>query len=153
MKAKKLTLSLEPRLSELESLRRALLDFGERHGLDKKCILETNLALDELFTNIVSYGCCEGARQQIRISLVCEPESMTITVQDNGPAFNPIEAEPPDTDCGIERRRVGGIGIHLVKNMMDDLAYQRAGDRNILKMKKRIHPGNSPENDPENGKA
>ena len=59
-------------------------------------------------------------------------------MEDCGIPFNPVEAEAPDLQSGLEERAIGGMGIHIVKNIMDDIKYERKGDKNILTLTKRL---------------
>ena len=63
---------------------------------------------------------------------------VTIRIEDDGISFNPLETKPPDLDCTLEERDIGGLGIHLIKGYMDDIDYQRRGKQNILTIKKNI---------------
>jgi anti-sigma regulatory factor (Ser/Thr protein kinase) len=66
---------------------------------------------------------------------------VTVTVEDDGVPFNPLEATEPDLDRPLEERSIGGLGIHLVKNLMDDVEYRREAGRNYLVMRKRVPAG------------
>ena len=107
-------------------------------GLSKKCIFEANLALDELFTNIISYGFDDKNEHTIRITISLQNDELVFNIEDDGMPFNPTEAETPDLECTIEECRIGGLGIHLAKNLMDEVCYQRCKDKNILTLKKNI---------------
>jgi anti-sigma regulatory factor (Ser/Thr protein kinase) len=107
-------------------------------GLSKKCIFEANLALDELFTNIISYGFDDKNEHTIRITISLQNDELVFSVEDDGIPFNPTEVETPDLECTIEECRIGGLGIHLAKNLMDEVCYQRCKDKNILTLKKNI---------------
>lgn len=139
MADKKLSIRLETKLSELETLRSALEGFGAETDMYCKDAFALNLVLDELFTNIVSYGFDdEQPGRYVDISLEKTGRDVSVVVEDNGKPFNPLTVSPPDTTEDLEARTAGGIGIHLAKNMMDHLDYRRLGDKNILKLKKRL---------------
>ena len=125
-------------MSELDALCQKLEKFGESMGLSKKCIFEANLALDELFTNIISYGFDDKNEHTIRITISLQNDELVFNIEDDGIPFNPTEAESPDLECSIEECRIGGLGIHLAKNLMDEVCYQRCKDKNILTLKKNI---------------
>ena len=97
---------------------------------------KVNLVLEELGLNILTHG-GKGRDQgpEIEIVLKSENDSLTIEVSDDGRPFNPLEdAEDPDTDGLIEERPIGGLGVHLVRTLMDDLSYERTEGKNYLKM-------------------
>jgi serine/threonine-protein kinase RsbW len=133
-----ITFELENRPSELNTLREHLEKYGESIGLTRKCVFEVNLALEELFTNIFSYGFEDTAEHRIKIQICCAQETLIIQIEDDGIPFNPIEAELPDTESSPEERKIGGLGIHLIKQFMDGIEYKRIGNRNVLTMKKKI---------------
>ena len=138
MAKNKVSFKLKSNLSELDALCQKLEKFGESMGLSKKCIFEANLALDELFTNIISYGFDDKNEHTIRITISLQNDELLFNIEDDGIPFNPTEAETPDLECTIEECRIGGLGIHLAKNLMDEVCYQRCKDKNILTLKKNI---------------
>ena len=138
MAKNKVSFKLKSNLSELDALCQKLEKFGESMGLSKKCIFEANLALDELFTNIISYGFDDKNEHTIRITISLQNDELLFNIEDDGLPFNPTEVETPDLECTIEECRIGGLGIHLAKNLMDEVCYQRCKDKNILTLKKII---------------
>ncbi|MGD9042802.1 MAG: ATP-binding protein [Desulfobacterales bacterium] len=138
MAKNKVSFKLKSNLSELDALCQKLEEFGQSMGLSKKCIFEANLALDELFTNIISYGFDDKNEHTIRITISLQNDELVFSVEDDGIPFNPTEVETPDLECTIEECRIGGLGIHLAKNLMDEVCYQRCKDKNILTLKKNI---------------
>ena len=138
MAKNKVSFKLKSNLSELDALCQKLEKFGESMGLSKKCIFEANLALDELFTNIISYGFDDKNEHTIRIAISLQNDELVFNIEDDGLPFNPTEVETPDLECTIEECRIGGLGIHLAKNLMDEVCYQRCKDKNILTLKKNI---------------
>ena len=121
--------------------RQTLLDvvdaFCRRAGGDEQGVGRIRLALDELFTNIVSYAYDDDGSHRITVELLRSPAGMvTITLIDDGRAFNPLDQPPPDLDSDIEDRAIGGLGIHLVKTFTDSCDYRRDGDTNRLTITK-----------------
>lgn len=135
---KHLNFSLTNKLEEIPTLAQAIEDFAEVNNLPGQLIFQVNLCLDELLTNTISYGFPEGGEHVISVGMTLEGEKMVITIRDDGIAFNPLEQSEPDTSQGIEERPIGGLGIHLVRNMMDEIEYRRESGKNILVMKKHI---------------
>ncbi len=111
-------------------------ELGLREEWPDSLVFKVNLVLEELGLNILSYGGAGVDRSpEIEITLVSEDDSLTIEVSDDGRPFNPLEdAAVPDVEALLDERSVGGLGVHLVRTMMDDLSYRRAEGRNLLKM-------------------
>jgi len=138
MAKNKVSFKLKSNLSELDALCQKLEKFGQSKGLSKKCIFEANLALDELFTNIISYGFDDKNDHTISITISLQNDELVFSIEDDGVPFNPTKVETPDLECTIEECRIGGLGIHLAKNLMDEVCYQRCNDKNILTLRKNI---------------
>ena len=138
MIADRVSLELKNSLSELGTLGSSLEEFGEALGLSSKILFEISLSLEELFSNIVSYGYTDDAVHWIKLTISHEDEILIIRLEDDGIPFNPLTAEEPDCECPIEERKIGNLGIHLTKKFMDDMIYERKGNRNILTVKKKI---------------
>ena len=134
----KISFKLKNSLSELDTLREHLERYAESIGLPKKCTFEINLALEELFTNIFSYGFTDNTEHWIKIKISHDDETLIIRIEDDGVPFNPIAAEKPDIESPPEERKIGGLGIHLIKQLMDEIAYERIDNHNFLTMKKTI---------------
>ena len=124
--------------SELNTLCRKLEKFGNSLGLTKKCIFQLNLALDELFTNIITYGFTDDADHWIEIAISHEDGILVIRVEDTGVPFDPGMIKSPASVRTAEDCEVGGLGIHLIKKLMDDVRYERCGDKNIVTLRKNI---------------
>jgi serine/threonine-protein kinase RsbW len=125
--------------SEVEKLSRLVEAFGDVHGLPKQSLFRVNLALDEVITNIIRYAYNDnGLPHPIVVRLAFEEGVLAAQVEDDGRAFNPLEVPAPDVDATIEERPIGGLGIHLVRSMMDSVEYRRVDGRNVFIMKKRL---------------
>ena len=127
---------LKSQLSELNSLCRHLEDCGDVMELPQKCLFEINLGLDELFTNIISYGFEDESEHQIKFSLAKDKETLVVEVEDDGKPFNPLDVASPEVSADLDEVNIGGMGIHLVKKLMDDIVYQRVEGKNKLVLKK-----------------
>jgi serine/threonine-protein kinase RsbW len=137
-KPKTFSFTLKNDIAELKILCRQLESIGGALGLPQRFVFEINLALDELFTNIISYGFNDRSEHAIQVRVAADDSVLTITVEDDGIPFNPIEQTEPRIPATIEDCTVGGLGIYLIKNLMDDVAYQRNQEKNILTLKKKI---------------
>lgn len=133
-----LEMKLMNRLSELESLHETLTEFGQRHGLGPGIVHDLTLALEEILTNIISYGYTDEREHEIRVRVKAQPGEVIAEVEDDGQSFNPLAASEPDLEMPLEDRALGGLGIHFVRQLMDGLEYQRQEGKNLLLMKKYV---------------
>jgi anti-sigma regulatory factor (Ser/Thr protein kinase) len=125
-------------LSELERLSQGVSSWCGVNAVSAEAEYQVNLALDEIVSNVIRHGWKDGGEHQLRVSLSCVGNELTVEVEDDARPFNPLEAPPPDLTKSLEERAVGGLGIHLVRQIMDGLEYRRQDGRNFLVMKKRI---------------
>ena len=138
MARKEYSFELKNSLSELDNLCEYLEDFGQKIGLSKKLIFEINLSLDELFTNIISYGFKDEDEHIIKVTITPQNEELGLHIEDDGIPFNPIDFETPDVAGSVENCNIGGLGIHIMRKLMDEICYQRCGDKNVLTLKKTL---------------
>ena len=143
MAKKSYSFELKSSLSELDRLCQNLETFGKKFGFSKKLIFEINLALDELFTNIISYGFKDDEEHVIKVTLTPQNDELCLCIEDDGKPFNPIDFETPDVSCSVENCKIGGLGIHIMKKLMDEVCYQRCGDKNVLNLKKKLETDKS----------
>lgn len=129
---------LRNNLSELATLSEKMEGVGQALNLSRRCLFEMNLALDELFTNILSYGFQDQSEHFIRVNISADHDVLTVVLEDDGMAFNPVDRIPPELPCTLDECKVGGLGIHLVKNLMDEIVYERRAGTNVLTLKKSI---------------
>ena len=125
-------------LAELDTLSKHVQKFGSSIGLSKKFLFEINLALDELFTNIISYGYQDDQDHLIEITITPLNNTLELCIEDDGVPFNLIDVADPDLPCDIESCKIGGLGIHLIKNLMDEVCYKRTEGKNKLTLKKEL---------------
>lgn len=124
-------------LSQLDKLAGDLESFGEAHGVNPAIIHAFNLCLDEIVTNIISYGFDDGANHAIQLDLSVDDRMATAVVADTGKPFNPLtDAKEPDLEADLEDREIGGLGIFFLKQMMDELEYAWEDGHNRLTMRK-----------------
>lgn len=129
---------LDNRLSELDKLADEVERFGEANGFSSRTIYQIRLVLDELLTNVISYGYRDQDRHEIGVGMRLADGLLTIRLEDDATPFNPVEAGQPDLECPVEDRRIGGLGIHLVKKIMDQVEYERKEGKNLLMLVKTI---------------
>ena len=93
------------------------------------------LALDEILTNVISYGYDDAGEHQITARFSLEQGKWTAEVEDGGRPFNPLASPEANTQQSLETRPIGGLGIHLVRKLIDELEYRRQNDKNRLVMR------------------
>ena len=141
MNAANLTLQLKNDLEELESLTAGVETFCGLHGFHPRDNFEMTLVLDEIFTNIISYGFRDDEEHIIRIDLAREEDRIIIRVEDDGAPFDPTKATDEKKTCSLEKCRIGGLGLHLINRIMSRVKYKRKKGRNILVLEKRLAEG------------
>ncbi|MGD9413241.1 MAG: ATP-binding protein, partial [Desulfobacterales bacterium] len=122
----------------LKILNQQLNKFGQISGLSEACITDVNICLDELFTNIASYGFVDDLEHIIRFTLHLDNNVLMLNIEDDGIPFNPLEKKDPEIPAELIDVKIGGLGIHIVRKLMDDIRYERKQDKNRLMLKKFI---------------
>ncbi len=112
--------------------------FAAEHRVPTDVLVDMQIALDEILSNIVSYGYEDGMQHAIRVRIRLIENALEATVEDDGVAFNPLESHMPDLSVPLSERPIGRIGLHFVKNLMHEIAYDRVGDRNRLVLKRHL---------------
>lgn len=107
----------------------------EKIDCPMKTVMQLSLCLEEIFVNVAHYSFPES-EGSATISIDYKDEVFSIIVEDSGVPFNPLEKEDPDISLAAEDRRIGGLGIYLVKKTMDELSYEYKGNKNIFCMRK-----------------
>lgn len=109
-----------------------IVTLGEKEGWPPKLVYTVNLVLEELEVNALTHG-RESGLEEYEITINSQPESVVVELSDDGPPFNPLTDAPvPDLDSPLESRPIGGLGIYLIKTMVDEISYRRETDRNYL---------------------
>jgi anti-sigma regulatory factor (Ser/Thr protein kinase) len=137
-----LTMSLINDLAEHRRLAAAFERFLEPFGYSGAALAPFEIAFDEVLTNICRYAWTDAGQHAILVEAIIEgapgQEAVSVTIQDDGVAFDPLATAAPSLDDDIDERMMGGLGIHLVRELMDELRYCRAGPYNRLTMTKRL---------------
>jgi serine/threonine-protein kinase RsbW len=133
-----ITVRLPADLREIERLNRVIRQFGDLHEIPSRTLYAVNLALDEVVTNVVRHGYADAAGEEVVASIIARSGEVTTEVSDTGRTFNPLEVPSPDLEAPLSERTLGGLGIHLIRNLMDGLEYRRENGKNVLTMRKRI---------------
>ena len=133
-----LSIRLKNSFGEIKSLKEALHEYCEFRELPSNVAFALTLSLDEVVTNVISYGYDDSGEHQIDVALRSGQGIIEVSVVDDGKPFNPLEFRTPDLNRPIDERPVGGLGIYLVKTYMSELEYKRVGVKNCLIMRKRF---------------
>jgi anti-anti-sigma factor len=116
-------------------------DFAEAHALPAAIRRSMNVVLDELLINTVSYGLAERDGGRVTIDVTLQPDRLTVILTDDGTPFDPFGRPAPDTKLSVEERPIGGLGIHLVRQLVDEISYHRRGDSNVVVLVKLLAGG------------
>jgi sigma-B regulation protein RsbU (phosphoserine phosphatase) len=99
--------------------------------------MSLNLALEEAVVNVMDYAYSEGQRGDVDIEVTADQQWLTFVISDTGIAFDPTAKEDVDTTLSAEERPIGGLGIFLVRQLMDVIDYKREGNKNVLTLRKK----------------
>ena len=135
-----LSMALRNDRRELARIGESVERFGSDCHLSPDDIAQINLVLDELVSNVIKYGYDDAREHQIDVTVTVEGDVIAISVEDDGKPFNLLEAPEPDLELSIEERPIGGLGVFLVRSIVDAVDYRRDGNRNIVTLKKKRHP-------------
>lgn len=131
-------LELSNKLGELSKIHSTLEVLAQKWNFPLHLVNTIELVLEEAFTNIVNYAFNDKREHPIVIEFVKNLDNLEMTLIDDGLAYDPTRNEEPKTDLPIEDRPVGGLGILLIRRLMDSVDYQRIGNKNLLTLTKNI---------------
>lgn len=103
-------------------------------GLPDEARLDIVLALDEAVANVIEHG-YRGAPGEIEVDAALSQDGVELRVVDGASPFDPLGAAPPDLGGDLDSRRIGGLGVHLIRTLMDEVEYRRENGRNVLLMR------------------
>lgn len=125
-------------ISELDRIKDLVDEFCEENEIQMKDAYFLNLAIDEILTNIFSYGMKGTPEPQISLSIEMNGDHIVVIISDNGPFFDPFSVPDPDFTPSLADRKVGGLGIYFIKKSVDSFEYRYEGGTNIITLRKRI---------------
>lgn len=125
---------------ELSRVAAEIEGFGGAHGLTDKDVFDVCLALDEVLTNVIWYAFDADTEREIDVHLALVDGELRIEVADDGRPFDPLSVPGVELDLELpaEERKIGGLGMHLVRHAMHSLEYHRHLDKNVLTMRRRV---------------
>ena len=128
----KLSLKIDNRPAQLEQIPAAVDEIGRQESWPSGLVFRVNLVLEELGLNIIRHA-YDDRLHEIEFTVTSEPDAVTIEVADDGRPFDPLNDAPPaNVTAPLGDRPLGGLGLHLVRTMMDELHYERERGRNRL---------------------
>jgi anti-sigma regulatory factor (Ser/Thr protein kinase) len=129
---------IDNNLSEITRVADMVDDFAARHQFPEQVLFALNVALDEIINNIISYGYEDAGHHEIAVRVALRPGNVEAVVEDDGKPFDPLAAPAPDLTS--TQREPGGVGLHFVRNLMDEVTYTRRDGINHLRLMKRLEP-------------
>ena len=131
-------LTLKNDIGQISLLAGFMDKVAEDNGLDHGLAMRLNLALEEATTNVIMYAYPKGTEGKVDLGASRQGDNLIFTITDTGVAFDPTVAPEADVSASLENRPIGGLGIHLVRSIMDSVSYKRAEGKNVLTMTKHI---------------
>ena len=132
-----LDLKLRPERNVITELTEAVESFGVDQNWSPKLVFQVQLVLEELVLNVIDYGFKQSG-ENLSVRILSSADSLRIDLADDAPPFDPIgDAPETDPDELLENRQIGGLGLHLVRTMMDQVQYLREDGQNRLTLVKR----------------
>ena len=112
----------------------------EQFEVSKRTLMQLDLVIEEIFVNVASYAYAPNTGSvKILIEVKEEPLTVSLTFIDSGVPYNPLEKSDPDVDLSADDRQIGGLGIFLTKNLVDDISYKFIDGQNILQLTKSLN--------------
>ena len=129
-------ISLANDAAEIAGVAARVDEFCETRDISPAVAYAVNLAIDELLTNTIGYGYADDGVHRIEIALRHEAGALVVEIADDSAAFDPTQVPEPDTGVSLDEREIGGLGLHLVTQMMDGFEYRHEDGRNIVTLTK-----------------
>ena len=132
-------LTLPNDIETIPQLNEFIDGFCEQRDIDNDITMSLNLAIEEAVVNVMNYAYPEGTVGYVDIEADADDDFVTFVISDTGKPFDPTQKDEVNTELSAEDRPIGGLGIHLVRRMMDEISYRYADHRNILTLRKKIN--------------
>lgn len=107
-------------------------------NIDGSTVMQMNLALEEAVVNVMNYAYPKGTKGDVDIRALCDGAHMKFVLIDSGTPFDPTKHQTPDVQLSADERAIGGLGIFLVTQIMDNVSYERRNEKNILTLCKNL---------------
>ena len=132
-------LRIKNQTAELEKVNHFIEEISEELGLSMELTMNLNLVMEEMVVNVISYAYSEGTDAEIELLAMSDGKELTLVLSDQGREFDPTMMETSDMSVNPAEREIGGMGIFIVKNIMNKVTYQRLEGKNLLTMTKNIN--------------
>ena len=129
-------ISIKNQVSELEKVAQFIEEIGEELELNMELQMNLNLVMEEMVSNVIFYAYPQGTEADIELMAKSDGKELTFVISDQGREFDPTAKEDTDLNVNPAERELGGMGIFIVKNIMNEVTYQRLEGRNLLTMTK-----------------
>ena len=139
-------LIIKNEVAELEHLVILINEVTEELQLDPEIGMSLNLALEEVVSNVILYAYPEGTNGTVQIVANSDGQVLVFTITDQGKAFDPTQVKEADITLSAEERAIGGLGIFIVNQIMDNVSYRRENGQNILMLTKRLYSSRTTNN-------
>jgi anti-sigma regulatory factor (Ser/Thr protein kinase) len=125
-------------LSSIVSLADEVVRWGSEEGLAEAAVFQINLVLEELVTNVITHGLGVGQPGGINVRIERTGDRLEIALVDDALPFDPFSIPTPDLTTAMEDRPIGGLGVHLIRTLMDEWGYARVGGQNVVWLRKTL---------------
>ena len=131
-------LKLKNQVGELERVNRFIEEIGNELGLNMELRMNMNLVMEEMVSNVIFYAYPKDVEGEIELEAEYDGNELCFVLSDSGKEFDPTQKEDANPDINPTEREIGGMGIYIVKNIMNEVSYQRLEGKNLLTMRKNI---------------
>lgn len=133
-----LTLALKNNIDEINRLHTFIEEVGEAFELPMKVVLNLNLVLEEAVTNVIMYAYPQEQNEHIYLTAKKQDDRLVFVLTDSGIAFDPTQTPDADITLSADERQIGGLGIFLIRKIMNEVKYERIDDKNVLTLEKEL---------------
>lgn len=130
--------SIRADLHEVGAVATALDAYAVAEGVSDEVRRALLVVLDDLLMNVVTHGMAGRADGQVAIAVTVADPWIELVIRDDGAPFDPLMRAAPDVTRSVDARGIGGLGIHLVRRLMDEVSYRRVGTENVITLRKRM---------------
>ncbi len=131
------TIEVQASTEHLARVRNFVASHAETFGFEKQQVSDIRLAVDEAFTNIIEHAYKNSAEESVKISLSHSSDTFWISLFDTGQSFSLDDYKEPDVAARVKQKKRGGVGVYLIKKLMDEVTYRHKGSENEIRMTKK----------------
>lgn len=133
-----LEVRIKNRMPDIDVVEERFHEFATRSGISETDRQTMSMVMDDLLNNVISYAYPKGGDHVIVVDMTLKGSRLVLMIEDDGIPFNPFNVEEPDVGLSVEERGIGGLGVHLVRETMDEYYYQRRANKNIVILVKEL---------------